>query len=259
MKKNICFSVITIAYNCESEIEATIVSVLKQTYPCVDYVIIDGESSDGTMNIVESYKGKIATVVSEPDAGIYNAMNKGLNKCKGDYVIFMNAGDVFASNSVLERMAVKIDELNEKPSLAYGTYMEMPNGKVIPNRSPKMCWYGMFASHQAMFYNLDFLQNNGIVYDESYRIAADYKMTISVVVKSRNKLLNILRTDICVAKFDTTGISCSNPDLGLREADRARREVLGYGHAKIVLIHWLLLAARFVRIGMKPLYQKLRY
>lgn len=255
MEKAICFSVVTIAYNCELEIEATIRSVLQQTYPYIDYVIIDGDSSDGTMNIVEKYKGNIATVICEPDSGIYNAMNKGLKNCKGDYVVFMNAGDVFASNSVLEIFATRIGELEEMPSLAYGTYMEMQNDVVIPNRSSRMCWYGMFASHQSIFYNLDFLRNNGICYDESYRIAADYKMTISVVNKSHN----ILRTNVCVAKFDTTGISCSNPDMGLCEADRARREVLGYGRVRIKLIHWGLLAARLVRTHMKPIYKKLRY
>ena len=107
MKKSVCFSVVTISYNCASEIEATICSVLNQTYPYINYVIIDGNSSDGTMDIVEKYRNHIETVVSEPDSGIYNAMNKGLKYCNGDYVVFMNAGDVFASNSVLERMVVK--------------------------------------------------------------------------------------------------------------------------------------------------------
>ena len=104
MDRPVCFSVVTICYNCEHEIEATLLSVLNQTYADVDYVIIDGKSSDGSMLIVNKYRERIATVVSEPDSGIYNAMNKGLSHCKGDYVIFMNAGDVFASDDVLARL-----------------------------------------------------------------------------------------------------------------------------------------------------------
>lgn len=259
MDRPVCFSVVTICYNCEHEIEATLLSVLNQTYADVDYVIIDGKSSDGSMLIVNKYRERIATVVSEPDSGIYNAMNKGLSHCKGDYVIFMNAGDVFASDDVLARLNDIILMQEMRPSLVYGTYMESRRGTEIPNRDYRKCWYGMFASHQAMAYDLDFVRTQGIGYDETYRIAADYKFTISVVSKSRQTGRTVLRTNVCMAKFDTTGISCSNPDLGLAEADRARGEVLGYGKVRLTLIHNLLLLARFMKNHLKGIYEILRY
>lgn len=255
MSRSVCFSVVTICFNCEREIEATLLSVLGQTYSNVDYVVIDGKSSDGTMNIVRKYEDSISTIVSEPDTGIYNAMNKGLRHCKGDYVIFMNAGDAFAGDTVLERLSAMICVQEETPSLVYGNYMESQGGTVIPNRDYRRCWYGMFTSHQAMAYNLAFLRDKGICYDETYRIAADYKFTISVIAAGSN----VLRTDVCFAKFDTTGVSCSNPDLGLAEADRARREVFGYGKVRIALIHSLLLVARFMKNNMKGIYSILRY
>ena len=255
MSQTVCFSVVTICFNCEREIESTLLSVLSQTYDNIDYVVIDGKSSDGTMNIVRKYEDSISTIVSEPDTGIYNAMNKGLRHCKGDYVIFMNAGDAFASDTVLERLNGTICRQKELPSFVYGTYMESQGGTVIPNRDYSRCWYGMFTSHQAMAYNLAFLRDKGICYDETYRIAADYKFTISVIANSKN----VLKTDICFAKFDTTGISCSNPDLGLAEADRARREVFGYGKIRIFMIHSLLLLSRFMKNNMRGVYRMLRY
>lgn len=255
MRKPILFSVVTISFNCVKEIEPTLCSVLGQSYPYIDYVVIDGKSNDGTMDIVNKYKDRISTIVSEKDSGIYNAMNKGLKHCKGDYVVFMNAGDQFASVQVLEKMNAILQETETLPSLIYGTYMETSKNIVIPNRNFQKCWYGMFASHQSIFYQLEFLRLNHICYDESYRIAADYKLTISVVAKTQN----IVKTNICVAKFDTTGVSCTNPNLGLLEADRARKEVFGYGAFRRWCIRLMLYSARFAKNNLGIIYKKVRY
>ena len=248
-------SVVTICYNCVNEIRATLESVVSQTYPNVDYVIIDGASTDGTTDIVKEYTERIATIVSEPDKGIYNAMNKGLAHCKGDYVVFMNAGDVFADNDVLSNVVRQIEESGTAPDLVYGTYMENNSGVVVPNRSHKKCWYGMFASHQSMFYNLSFLKEHHISYDESFRIAADYKLTLRVVHEGRT----FLKIPTCIASFDTNGISCNNPQLGMDEACRARKDVLGYNKLQNLFVVTLIKAAHSFRRNFSSIYKVLRY
>src|SRR5579863_7406616 len=92
---NPTLSVITIVYNNVRDIERTILSVLNQTYPHIEYIVVDGLSTDGTLEIIKRYKTKISKLISEKDEGIYDAMNKGLAVATGDYVVFMNSGDEF--------------------------------------------------------------------------------------------------------------------------------------------------------------------
>ncbi len=248
-------SVVTICFNCKDEIRKTVESVLAQDYPFIDYVVIDGGSKDGTADIVREYGTRISTFVSEPDKGIYNAMNKGLLQCKGDYVVFVNAGDGFASPDVLSDVAKHIFSSGSFPDLVYGTYREEGSETVIPNYSHTKCWYGMFASHQAMFYNLAFLRKHGITYDESYRIAADYKLTLQTVREGSR----FLRIPTCISQFDTNGVSCNNPRLGMDEACRARAEVLGFGRVRNSFVLLLAKSAHAMRRNFAPLYKKLRY
>lgn len=99
------FSIVTVCRNAEKTIERTIRSVIAQTYPNKEFVVIDGASSDGTRAILEKYRDKIDVVVSEPDKGIYDAMNKGVSRATGDYVIFINADDYFYDDRALEHAA----------------------------------------------------------------------------------------------------------------------------------------------------------
>ena len=93
MQDQVLISVVTVSYNAVSTIEQTILSVINQTYPHIEYIIIDGGSTDGTVDVIKKYADKITYWVSEPDKGIYDAMNKGLRRVRGDWCVFMNSGD----------------------------------------------------------------------------------------------------------------------------------------------------------------------
>lgn len=101
MDKESKISVITVCYNCVSVIEQTIKSVLEQTYPNIEYIIIDGGSMDGTVDIIKKYSDTVTYWISEPDNGIYDAMNKGIDMATGDYLNFMNAGDTFFEDKAI--------------------------------------------------------------------------------------------------------------------------------------------------------------
>ena len=103
-------SVVTICYNCVNEIERTILSVINQNYSNIEYIVIDGGSNDGTVNVIEKYLSHIAVFVSESDKGIYDAMNKGIDKATGEWICFINSGDLFCDNMVLsEFFAINYD------------------------------------------------------------------------------------------------------------------------------------------------------
>ena len=254
---DIRISVITIVFNGENEIQRTIESVINQTYKNIEYILIDGASKDKTMSIAEKYKEYFSKMISEPDKGIYNAMNKGLSYATGDYVIFANSGDLIASNEVFERVVKSIKEYGDLPELVYGNYAEVSNGIIgneIQSYGHQRIWYGMFASHQSMFYKLDFIKNNNIQFDESYKIAADYKFTMQTIVNGNR----FLKVPYCISLFDISGISNNNKDMGLYEADRARKEVLKMGYIKRKSIILASKISRFIKNNFRFIYKLYR-
>ena len=125
------FSVITVTYNAEKVLEDTIQSVIAQTYHHVEYIIVDGASKDGTLSIIDRYRPRIHTVVSEPDKGLYDAMNKGIALASGDYLCFLNAGDCFHEDDTLQQMVHTING-NELPDVLYGE-------TAFPTYAPSIC------------------------------------------------------------------------------------------------------------------------
>ena len=124
------FSVITVTYNAEKVLEDTVQSVISQTYHHVEYIIIDGASKDGTLEIVNRYRDRINQLVSEPDKGLYDAMNKGIALATGDYLCFLNAGDSFHEDDTLQKMVHSING-NELPDILYGETAFPPYASVI--------------------------------------------------------------------------------------------------------------------------------
>jgi len=170
-------SVITVVYNAISTIEKTILSVLNQTYPDIEYVVIDGASTDGTVDVIKKYSDKIAIWASEPDKGIFDAMNKGILRTNGSLVNFMNSGDTFYDNCVVEDM-VKGWKENNCPDILYGNaWIEHLSGKLerlSAGRNPNDLRKGPVFRHGAMFVN-GLLQKQYLFNTEKkYKICADF-------------------------------------------------------------------------------------
>ena len=153
------FSIITVTYNAEAVLEDTIQSVISQTYHHVEYILVDGASKDGTLSIIDRYRDRITRIVSEPDKGLYDAMNKGIRLATGDYLCFLNAGDSFHEDDTLQQMVRSISG-NELPDVLYGeTELVDKEGHFIRMRrlaAPEVLTWrsfkqGMLVCHQAFF------------------------------------------------------------------------------------------------------------
>lgn len=228
-------SVITIVYNNVSAIERTMLSVLNQTYQNIEYIVIDGNSSDGTTELIGKYKDRLAKFVSENDKGIYDAMNKGLALATGDYVLFMNSGDeIYAPETVEEVFA-------SAPSgdIYYGeTEMYDADWHSLGQRrheAPEQFdWhsfkYGMNVSHQAIYIKRSLTEP----YDLQYKYSAD----IDWILKAAKKSSNIVNTHLYVAKYLVGGMSKQKHLESLKERFRILSKY--YGFVPNLLNHFVI-------------------
>lgn len=207
-------SVITINYNNKEGLEKTIKSIISQTYSNIEYIVIDGGSTDGSKEIIQKYANQISFWVSEKDKGIYNAMNKGIAQAHGEYCNFMNSGDTFYDNKVLEDIFSQnqsadiitgITKLDTVPA----TYWYPPK-EVSFNT---MC-YGTI-SHQGSFIKTTLLKKH--YYDETIPIVADWAFFLQTLIIENCTYISLER-NIC--SYDMTGISSTTP------YDKERKYVL---------------------------------
>jgi putative colanic acid biosynthesis glycosyltransferase len=169
-------TVVTVVKNCAPTIENTVLSVVGQTYPELEFIVVDGGSEDGTLEILSRYEGSIDLLISEPDQGIYDAMNKGVRLAKGDWIYFLNSGDSLFSNDTLE---VVFSE-NRSSGVVYGCH-EADYGyfrRIHRPRSLGQLKMGMVFSHQAMFCRTELIK--GTEFDTSFPICADYKFIVGL-------------------------------------------------------------------------------
>lgn len=211
------FSVITVTYNAEAVLENTIQSVVSQTYHHVEYIIVDGASKDGTLKIVNKYREKIHKIISEPDKGLYDAMNKGITLATGDYLCFLNAGDVFHKDNILQQMARSINT-DELPDILYGqTAIVDRNGYFLRMRrlmAPEvLSWKsfkeGMLVCHQAFFTKRTLAEP----YNLNYRFSADFDWCIRIMKKART----LHNTHLTIIDYLDEGITTRNQKDSLRE------------------------------------------
>lgn len=234
------FSVITVCYNAEATLEDTIQSVISQTYHHVEYIIVDGASKDRTMDIVNRYRDRIAVVVSEPDKGLYDAMNKGIRLATGDYLCFLNAGDSFHEDDTLQQMVHSIHTL-QLPDVLYGEtelvdheghFLRMRRLQAPEHLTWKSFRQGMLVCHQAFFPRRDLV----MPYDLRYRFSADFDWCIKIMKKS--KVLH--NTHLTLIDYLAEGMTTRNHQASLKE--RFLIMARHYGWASTVAHHaWFAL------------------
>ena len=252
------FTVVTITYNAEAVLKRTLQSVLRQTYGGVEHLIIDGASKDGTLRMAEDYKrlsdqselGHKVIIKSEPDKGIYDAMNKGLTQASGDYIVFMNAGDCFPQDDTLEQVVHRCRLMespsDELPAVLYGlTDIVDGEGKFLYHRRlqppAQLSWrsfrQGMLVCHQAFYARTDIAKN--LQYDTRYRFSADVDWCIRVMREAERMNLPLVPVGIVTANYLEEGQTTQNHRASLIE--RFRVMCRHYGFFQTVALHfWFL-------------------
>ena len=237
-------TVVTAVLNDAGHIEQTILSVISQTDIEIEYIIVDGGSKDGTLELIGKYKDKISLFISEPDRGVYDAMNKGIKYSTGDFVYFLNSGDVLLNPSILSK--IKLEELKERNAIIYGNVVVAYGNiealeKPRPFFNSKMKFKGIGICHQSMFFPGELIRNEK--YDLSYNIAADYDLAYRLWRKGTE----FLYKDITIAKYDWgKGIS-SNP-YKLLDVYRENARVC---HQQLNPLYWAKMVLEYIRLQKK--------
>lgn len=224
-------SVITVVRNNKVGFEYTARSIVNQTADkrLYEWVVIDGASTDGTQDVIRNYTEYICYYVSEPDCGVYDAMNKAIQNSEGDYLIFMNSGDSFSDNHILETVLCS-DYIGKYDFLIGNSYDILPNGKkqidVIPDQITASLLFKRNLGHQSVFIKRNnFYSATGQFtgYDTSYKIMADAKHFFENIVLNN---ASVVHTNLVISNYDTTGISSINSFNNEREKTRFLSEAL---------------------------------
>ena len=216
-------SVITVVRNGHQFIEQTIKSVIGQGYDHLEYIVIDGASTDGTIDIIKSHESEITRWISETDKGISDAFNKGLSLATGNYMLFLNADDHLANSDVMEAMADKIIE-NNFPRLIYGDcdVMDRNSGRVSYRASiefsPHGLKHGLMPPHPSLFIHRDYFDKYGL-FDTRFRIAMDYELFLRGAL--REKVIHVPLLATCVRGG---GLSTLNHSVSANEIIEALKK-----------------------------------
>lgn len=248
----ITFSVVTITYNAAAVLRPTLDSVMMQDYPNVEHLIIDGASTDETLAIAKAYRkqsdeaenGHVVKIQSEPDKGLYDAMNKGLRLATGDYIVFMNAGDRFPEADTLDKvmLAAVVGDGEERPAVLFGnTDIIDDKGNFLYHRrlSPpeRLTWrsfrYGMVVCHQAFYARTDIARS--LPYDTTFRYSADVDWCIRVMKEGERQHLLLRNIHAVVANYMEEGQTTIHHKDSLKERFEVMRR--HYGLLTTVLLH----------------------
>ena len=216
-------SIITVVYNAAATIEQTILSVVKQDYSNIEYIIVDGGSTDGTLDIVKKYEKKIALWLSEPDHGIYDAMNKGLTHATGDYIYYLGADDCLLAPTSISQVVSFLQDNPEVDVLCASVMMVDSVYRIekvySSNFSEADVLSGYNTPHQGMFVRREILQKYR--FDTSYHIAADYKNFLKFYLDQN---IALKQTAMIVAYYANDGVSGNGTDAQRMEDVRALQE-----------------------------------
>ena len=254
-------SIVTINRNNVSGLKKTLQSVLTQTRTDFEYIVIDGASTDGSVDVISQFSNAFEDRIkwiSEPAKGIYNAMNKGIRMASGQYLEFLNSGDCLASNDVVDKMYKALEE-NDYPSILYGNMLrDMPGGRILRDRCfagqeiTFLSFYVGTLNHPPTYIRRALFDKYGL-YDESLKIVSDWKWFLQAILYGSEKPAY---ADIDVALFDMNGISENNKGLDKAE----RRKVLAERVPAPILedyARWSIPILRIKRLKRHPWADKL--
>lgn len=211
-------TVVTVCYNAVRDIEQTIQSVLNQTYPNIEYIIIDGVSTDGTIEVIKEYADRLAYFVSEPDNGIYDAMNKGIKHSTGEWINFLNAGDCFANNNIITKIFANGFDYNNEYGFIYGyAYVKTSiatklSTRIQPFWESEQYIHGKGFCHQSCFIKTKLAKD--FPYELRYKVNADYKMLYDIIKAGYKPYF----CDIPIAVYEVeNGFSKKNQVISFKE------------------------------------------
>lgn len=202
------FTIITVCLNIASTIRRTCESIVNQTFQDFQWIVVDGASTDGTLDILKEYSSRIDILISEPDKGIYNAMNKGIKLATGEYINFMNGGDEFYNNEVLQ----EVFDTNPTADVIYGDEYKIKGEKKYlfknwESVTPELLYQRYGIAHQSSFTKTIVLKKYG--FNENYKISADYDFFIKICKKG----YSFIKIATIVNLFYEDGISVTNQQI----------------------------------------------
>ena len=253
------FSIATVTYNAASTIARTLQSVSSQTYEAVDHIIVDGCSTDGTMAEIQRYVERNTdqrhphniVLIREPDDGLYDAMNKAIAQAKGDYIVFLNAGDKFHDENVLSDIVQQLKRYNQSrlPAVVYGeTDLVDDEGRFLRHRrleapkqlSSRSFLSGMLVCHQSFYARTDLAKITP--YDLHFRFSADYDWCIRILRSAERRDLRILNSQLILTDYLAEGMTTRNHRRSLLE--RLRLMARHYGWPRALAAHlWFVIRA----------------
>lgn len=208
-------TIITVNKNNAEGLKRTIESVVRQSYTAFEYIVIDGDSSDGSKQLISEYRDRLTVAVSEPDAGIYNAMNKAIKLAKGDYLLFLNSGDYLVNADILKAVAPRLTGSD----VISGDIILEENGKTYERASKDQIsldfFFRMSLYHQSTFIAKKLFDQYGL-YNETFKIGGDYEFFIRVFYKHNATYLHI---NELVAYFKADGISNNSKFFDLKKQE----------------------------------------
>lgn len=258
------FTIATVTYNAGATIQRTLQSVFSQTHEAVEHLIIDGCSTDGTMAAIHRYVEQNTDLrhphniclVREPDQGLYDAMNKAIQQARGDYIVFLNAGDCFHSPTVLADVAAQLDARYNParlPAVVYGeTDLVDGEGHFVRHRrlqaperlSAKSFLSGMLVCHQSFYVRTDIARTE--LYDLRFRFSADYDWCIRVLRRAERRELARHNTHLILTDYLSEGMTTRNHRRSLVERLRLMAHHYGWGRA-LAAHAWFVVRAVILR------------
>ena len=250
-------SIVTVVRNDVENIERTMLSVLNQTYPHVEYVIIDGGSTDGTVDVIKKYANRLAFWVSEPDRGIFQAMNKGIDHVTGEWINFMNSGDYFYQNDVFEKIFT--DPTIVQADCLYGGFVGIVDGQPVLSEAfddvKSRAWKGLPLGHQTLFARTELMKKHK--FDTKYRVSADGDFVLRCIAEGRV----FKKVEPIIFQVGTLGFSYNNQWKARFENWRIARKYFG-GICTDLFFLWSTVYAFcfgiFKRVTPKFIYSFLR-